>query len=344
MLKILESINLIQLAIALAIVIVFYLVSPALTFIIVKLFNLKLKDRNKITKIGIYRPLKSFIKLLGIYIAIAYMKFPGNIMDNVNVAFRICIIFLFALGLANSVNPNSTLFKNMQKKLRQGEDNTITVFISKTLKVIIYLFAGVIMISELGYDINGLIAGLGLGGLTVALAAQDAAKNLFGGVVIILDKPFKQGDWIKTSTLEGTVEEINFRSTRIRTFDDSVIVIPNSTLSNDSIVNWSQMNKRKVFDEIKIDYCVSAKNLSTCITKIDKMLREHKGVHNDVINVYFEQIADSGFNILIHYFTTATDYSSYLQTKEDVNYKILNILAAENVTIAYPSSSVYLKK
>lgn len=327
--------------IALFILFALYVLSAPLSLLVVKIFNIKIKDKKKLKNTAFYKPLKKFFKFLALYIALLILQFPETITIVIHKGFRIITILLFATGLANSVNPNSNIFKKLNK---DNSDQTLTSFLSKILKVVIYLVAVVIIISELGYDINGLIAGLGLAGLTVSLAAQDTAKNLFGGFIIILDKPFKQGEWIKTSTIEGIVEEITFRSTRIRTFDNTLLVIPNSTLANIEITNWSMMEKRKVSTNIQLEYSTTLEQLHKCIIQIDLMLRNNEEVHKEVINVYFTEIADSGYNLLIHYFTNATEYSLYLQAKENVNFKIMEILEKEKIELAYPSQTIYTRK
>ena len=129
---------------------------------------------------------------------------------------------------------------------RSNELEVIDDIIEKcNILIVIYIIAGFIAITLLGVNLNGLVAGLGIGGVIVTLAAQDTAKNLFGGLVIFMDKPFVVGDWIQMDNYEGTVEDITFRSTRIRTFENSLVNIPNSIISNSSIINWSKMEKRR---------------------------------------------------------------------------------------------------
>lgn len=126
----------------------------------------------------------------------------------------------------------------MKEKTSQNVEDSMFDFVLKIIRAIIYIIAGFIVITLLGFNLNGLVAGLGIGGVIVTLAAQDTAKNLFGGLVIFLDKPFIVGDWIQMDKYEGTVEDITFRSTRVRTFENSVVNIPNSIISNSSIINW----------------------------------------------------------------------------------------------------------
>ncbi|MFA1822484.1 mechanosensitive ion channel family protein [Virgibacillus oceani] len=117
---------------------------------------------------------------------------------------------------------------------------------SRTLRIVIIAISFSIIAQEFGYDVNGFVAGLGIGGLAFALAAKDALANMFGGIIIITKKPFTIGDWVLTPSVEGTVEDISFRSTKVRTFAQALVTVPNATLSNEPITNWSKMGKRQI--------------------------------------------------------------------------------------------------
>ncbi|MEG0872665.1 MAG: mechanosensitive ion channel family protein [Clostridia bacterium] len=332
--------GLITISIFLAIVAFFLVFRGVLSYLVIKLFNLKIKDRKVIKSNAFYKPLKLYFFVLGIFLALLFLQLPANIMLGVNKAFRICIIAIIATGIAESIGPDSGFFKRLKANQNTDKNKTLINFCSKILKAIIYVFAGVIIISELGYDINGLIAGLGLGSVVFALAAQDTAKNLFGGIVIITDKPFVVGDWVEISTIEGVVEDISFRSTRIRTFDNSLVALPNSILANENITNWSKMKKRKISFSLNLDYNTPPKNISNAINDIQIMLHEHKNVLSDSIYVHLNEIKDSGLNVLIYFFSSAIPYEDYLTTRENINMKILQILKSNNTPLVYKTQSV----
>ncbi len=335
---------LLKLIITFLIFLFFYTFKSFFAMIIVKIFNIKVKDKKKLKKIAFYKPLKIFFSILGIYLAMIYFGLPTKLYLIVNKLFRITIIALITKAFADSVNNNSIFVESFQKKLKSRLDNTVIIFFSKMAKIVIYSLGTVIIISELGYDVNGIIAGIGLGGLTIALAAQDAAKNIFGGLIIIIDKPFVVGDWIKTSNLEGTIEDITFRSTRIRTFENSVITVPNNTIANDSIINWSRMYKRRVKLNLQVEYGTSLEKLKSVTEKINEVLINHPEVNKEAAYVRFDDFATDGLNILVYYFTNTTEYEKYLKVKEDINMRILDILEQENVSLAFRTQTVHLKK
>lgn len=334
----------VYISIAICIFLVFQLFNNTFAFLITKIFNYKIKDPKKIKKVGFYTPLKLFFSFLGLYFAILYLKPSAEVLELCNKALKIVCIALFANGLANSTKVDSPLFKKIHAKLNLSKDNTVISLFAKIFKFVIYIFAGMVIIGELGYDINGLVAGLGLVSLTISLAAQDTVKNLFGGIIIILDKPFAPGDWIETSNIEGVVEDITFRSTRIRTFKNSVVTVPNSVLSNIDIINWSKMNKRKINSDICVTYNTPLKNICNAVSKINLMLEMHPDVDKSDIFVKVSEMTSSGIKIMIQYYTTRINYDAYLSVKENITYRILQILDNEKVTISFPTQTIHIEK
>lgn len=336
--------NIITILIAILIFLLLKLFSNILSLFIVKLFNLKEKNKNKIKQKSIFKILNIFFPILGAYLGILFLNLPENIVIVVNKVFKILVIFLTSLAIAKSITTDCGIFNQLNNKLGRKKDDTFLNFLIKLIRCIIYIIACFIIVSELGYDLNGILAGLGLSGVVIALAAQDTAKNIFGGIVILWDKPFKIGDWIETTNFEGVVEDITFRSTRIRTFENSIVTIPNSTISNESLINWSKMKKRRYKENFEIEFSTPLKKLCDTQNKIIKMLEEHPRVLNDYIIVKFDKVTENGYNILINVYTDALTYQDYLTTSENINYKIMDILNKEKVELAYPSQTVYLKK
>lgn len=341
------SSQIIDIIIAIGIIILFRIFSSSIAYIIIRMFNFKTRNK-KIKESAFYNPLRIFFALLGFYIAILFLREPLNISNEImkfaQTIFKIVSVIAFAKGLAESFMPKSTLAKKMKEKTNKKIENSTFDFMLKMIRGLIYTIAGFIVITLLGFNLNGLIAGLGIGGVIITLAAQDTAKNLFGGLVIFLDKPFAVGDWIEMPPYEGTVEDITFRSTRVRTFENSLVNIPNSIISNASIINWSKMEKRRY----KINLCIQ---LDTPLEKVEKfqarvkeMLQEREGIYDDSIIVKFDEIKDNGINVLVCSYTDSVDYTSYLTEKENINCKIMKILREENIELAYDTKTVYVKE
>jgi len=284
-------------------------------------------------------PLRALIVIIGIFLALAYLSLPPAVMGVVSHLLRSAIIILIAWGFYNLAGVD--LIKEFSEKLRL--DNGIAGFIAKVLRFIIVAMAISIIAQEWGYNVNGFLAGLGLGGLAFALAAQDTVANVFGGIIILMDKPFSVGDWIFTPTVEGTVEEISFRHTRIRTFANAQVTVPNKVLASEAITNWTRMRKRQVSFHLGLTYTTPRAKLQSSINKIKDLLKKHPGVHPDVIFVNFDSFSDSSLDIFLYFFTKTTVWGDFMAVKEELNFKIMEILEEEGVSVAFPSRSIYFE-
>lgn len=311
--------------------------------LVLKLFSKKNIELGKKILHSFEHPMQVFFMILGVYAALSCLQLNANQQIMVSKLFRSVIIVLITWGLYNLQDVNSILFKKVQEKVNIKIDQILFPFFSKSLRIITIIVAFTIIAQEWNYDINGLIAGLGLGGLAFALAAKDSLANIFAGIVIILDKPFSLGDSIKTSSVEGIVEDINFRSTKVRTFDQALVTVPNSTLANESITNWSKRGKRQITFNLGVSYTTPRKKLEKCVEKMRLLLENNPEVHKETIFVTLDNIGESSLNIFLYFFTITTTWGEYLRIKEDINFKILQILEEEEVAIAFPCRSIYFK-
>lgn len=341
------SIQIVDVIIAIGIIIFFRLLSGTFSYMIIRIFKIKSKKAKEIKESAFFKPLKIFFIILGIYLAIVFLRVPlqinEQIMDIVTKAFKIISVIEIAVGLANSFTSKTILGRKLRKSLSQKMDDTVFEFVLKVTRVLIYIVAIFLVLAILEINLTGLIAGLGLGGVIVTLAAQDTAKNLFGGVVIFIDKPFVVGDWIEMDNYEGTIEDITFRTTRIRTFENALVNIPNAIIADASVTNWSKMEKRRYKTNLCVELDTPLEKLELLKAKIEKMLQERESVFDDSIIVRFDQITDNGINVLIYTYTNSVDYASYLKEVEDINIKIMKILREENVELAYDTKTVYVK-
>ncbi len=336
--------NIIDLWIGLAIIAFFKIFSSTFAYTIVKMFKFKVKDRKKIKENGFYKPLKTFFVLFGIYLCAIVLRLPENVFSVINKIFRICVILLVAKGFANLFDSNSDTFGKIREKLHiNGTDSTINFF-SKIAKTIIYIVAAFIAISELGYDLSGLVAGLGISSVVIALAAQDIAKSFIAGLSIISDRPFEIGDSIEVDSYTGTVEDITFRTTRIRDSENQIIILPNSSLTTANIINGTKRKKRKYNLSLTLEINTPLEKVADLNEKIKLALNTHPDIYKDSIKVYFNTISDNGIEIIIDFYTSIIDYNSFLKFKEEINYNLLGMINQAGIELSYPSQSIYLKK
>lgn len=337
--------NLMQILAGILIFLVFLLISKRLEKIAVAIISRFFKGKESVKQAvvdALSGPSKAYFRMLGAYFGFSIVGLPDKVFSPIHTLFRIGTILIIAWIFADFMPFVTSLIIKSNQRTNKKSNTVAVTFLANILKVIVFTIAGVIVISELGYNINGLIAGVGLGGLTFSLAAKETATNIFGGFAIITDKPFDVGDRITTPSVDGVVEDITMRSTRIRTVADTVIIVPNSTLIADPITNWSRMKKRRVDFKIRLTYDTSVKTLRTVLDKIEKMLKEHPDVHKNGIVVCFEEFSESSLDIHIMYFIKTTDYSKSIAIREDINMNIKKIVDAEKTAFALPSSSVYI--
>lgn len=343
----LTSIEIVDIIIAIGIIVFFRIFSGTFSYMIIKIFKIKSKKAKEIKESAFFKPLKVFFIILGIYIAIVFLRVPlqinEQVMDIVTKAFKIISVIEIAVGLANSFTSKTILGKKLRKSLSEKMDDTVFEFVLKIVRVLIYIIAIFLVLAILEINLTGLIAGLGLSGVIVTLAAQDTAKNLFGGAMIFIDKPFVVGDWIEMDNYEGTIEDITFRTTRIRTFENALVNIPNAMIADASVTNWSKMEKRRYKTNLCVELDTPLEKLELLKARIEKMLQERESVFDDSIIVRFDQITDNGINLLIYTYTNSVSYASYLKEIEDINMKIMKILREENIELAYDTKTVYVK-
>lgn len=320
------------------------IISPCIAYILIKMFHLKEKNKNKIKENAFYKPIKTFVVILGIYFSCLLFTIPDNINLIIEKAFRICVILLISKGFANLFNTNSESFNKIKTKLHFNGNDVLVNFASKILKALVYIIAGFIIISEFGYDLSGLVTGLGISSVVIALAAQDLAKSLFGSLCIILDKPFGIGDYICVNNFEGTVTDITFRTTRIKNATNELIVIPNSQISGDYIKNYSKRTSRKYELALVLELSTPLEQVVEFKKELLILLNENSHILKENIRVFFDTISDNGINVNICCYTDILNYNDFLNFKENLNFEILNLLQVKNIELAYDSKTIYLKK
>ncbi len=284
-------------------------------------------------------PVRSLIVVIGVYIALHCLPLSLTVMSLASNLFRSVIIIYITLGFYNLAGGD--ILKELSEKINL--EQSVLSFTAKMIRFIIIALSITIIAQEWDYDISGFVAGLGLGGLAFALAAKDTASNIFGGIAIILDKPFTVGDWISSPSVEGTVEDMSLRTTKVRTFANALVTVPNSVLVNEAVTNWARMKKRRISFHLGVTYTTPRVKLQACVNRIKELLENHSEVHQDLIMVRFDQFNDSSLDIFIYFFTKTKVWPEFLAVKEEINFKIMEILEGEGVSVAFPSRSVYFE-
>lgn len=206
----------------------------------------------------------------------------------------------------------------------------------------VYIVSGFLIISELNYDISSLITGLGLTSVVIALAAQNLVGSLLSGIAIASDKPFVIGDFIKIGSYEGTVTEIKFRCIRIRTVDDTIVTIQNSTITSTEVVNYTKMTKRRHDIVLNLPLETKSEVLEKLTLRLKNILEEEEDINNNLVRVYFDNIDNEGIKMKIYLYTPIINYDDFLEFKTKVNLLVMKTLEMENIRISYPGENLYL--
>jgi MscS family membrane protein len=209
--------------------------------------------------------------------------------------------------------------------------------IKKSVAAFFTIFSVLVVCESLGFEVQTFLAGLGIGGLAFALAAQDTIANLFGSFVVVMDQPFYVGEYIRIAGNEGTVEEIGLRSTRLRTAQRTQIVIPNKTVATEVITNFTRMPQRRVDATLGVDYDNPPDKIQLVLEDIRALLRADPGVHQGQIVVSMADFSDLSLRVQILYFTADPDWEVHMAVRERVNFGILRAVDARGVALSYPN-------
>ncbi|MDO5557071.1 MAG: mechanosensitive ion channel family protein [Clostridia bacterium] len=331
-----------DLIVAVIIAILFYIISSLAFYLVVKITGGSKKIKVKQT--ALYIPIKVFTKVFSIYLGMYIVNLPPVVMAVINKIMKIIIIYLVADAIARLISPKAKVIKKLEKSNKfEKIDHTMVKYLSKVARGIIYIIAGFIIINELGYNLTGLITGFGLSSVVIALAAQDFAKNLIAGASILMDKSYKIGDWLQVGTDEGTVEHISIKSTRLRAIDDSIIIIPNSTMVSTSVVNWSNLEKRRYSFDLRLPLNTKESTIEKIKSRISFVLATNKNVIENSVKVNFSKIQSDALEIAIYLYTDIIAFENFLEFKTDINMKILGILEEEQINLAYPGKDIYIR-
>lgn len=327
--------------IAIVLVLAFYLTKSIFSRFVLGIIHKFQKKKEKAKDSKMFKSIEWMYVFLGVYLAINILPVSANIHLIMKTLLKLALILFVAKFLTSVVfTKNSEMMKKMFSK---GANETVSEFVCIILSAVTWCVAVFIMFWIIGIDLSGLITGLGLGAAVISLAAQDTVKSLFSGFSILTDKPFVIGDWISVGNYAGTVTNITFRSTRIQCADNSIVTIPNSTITAEYVINWNKLESRR-FD------CVLSFSLNESSEKIKKITREIKMVLSNkeyidesTVHVVLDKISSYSSDVKIILYVKETDYYKYLKLKEDIYCSLLNILDKENIELAYPTETVNVK-
>jgi len=296
---------------------------------------------------AIKNPTGYMILLQGFYLAILSLQLPEKIGQFgialiVRNIYILLISFIMLYFIFKIIDIIAYYLYQEAKKSESALDDQLVPLLIKSLRILVATVGLLSILQNFGYNVTSLIAGLGLGGLAFALAAQNTVSNLFGSITIFSDKPFQLGDWIQVGDIEGTVEDVGFRTTRVRRFDQALVTVPNSQFINTGVINYSAMRKRRISFNLGLSYETSAGKIIEVVAGIKKIIEEDKKFDHSFYIVSFTEFGIYSLNIFIYCFASTTDWKYSLSIKEEFNLKIMQLLEKLGVEIAFPSQTIYL--
>lgn len=334
--------NLIDVLIAIGIVIVFYMVSSLFSRIVMKLFKIKGNDKEKIKNTDIYKSLKMIFLCAGFYIALLVLNLPTNWFDLCSKLIRVIFILNTARAIAALISPESRLMKQVGKNERISQNKAALNTISKAIKVLLYIVAGFMIVADFGYDLSGLVTGLGLSSVVIALAAQELVGNLISGMAIISDKPFSVGDYITVGTYAGTVVDIKFRCTKIRTVENTIVTIQNSKIISEYVINSAQIDKRRYNLDLRLPLDTNSNVVAGLLESIKLVLYSNAEVIANTLQVNVMNIEPDAIIVNINFYVDIIDYPEFLKFKTKANLNLMKLLEEKGIKLAYPGRNIFL--
>jgi len=292
------------------------------------------------------RPLSVLIWIIGLTFAAEIVKNESGavIFEAIDPIRDVGVVVAFAWFLVRFITRAE---KNIiSKRTEAGEqiDQTTADAVAKLLRISVIITAFLVVIQTLGYNISGVLAFGGIGGIAIGFAAKDLLANFFGGLMIYMDRPFDVGDWIRSPDreIEGTVENIGWRLTRIRTFDKRPLYVPNSVFASIAVENPSRMANRRIYETIGIRYS-DANKVDDIIADVKNMLKEHPEIDTgQTLIVNLNKFAPSSLDFFVYTFTKTTDWVRFHEIKQNVMLKIIDIIEGHGAECAFPTSTLHI--
>ncbi|TVP57222.1 MAG: mechanosensitive ion channel family protein [Halomonadaceae bacterium] len=290
------------------------------------------------------RPMHAFVWLQGVYWAaeVAYRFSDAEVFTANEVLLRFGFIVLLGWVLMGLVRGVETVLTS--ERVSEPMDYTTMLAIGKLLRAIIVITAALVILQNMGYSLSGVLAFGGIGGIAIGFAAKDMLANFFGGAVIYMDQPFKVGDWIRSpdANVEGTVENIGWRVTRIRTFDLRPLYVPNSIFTTIAVENPSRMFNRRIFENVGVRYA-DINVITDIVDDIRTMLQEHEEIeHERTTIVNFSTFGPSSLDIMVYAFTKTRKWVEFHEVKQNIMLNISQIIQNHGAEVAFPTRTLHM--
>ena len=296
----------------------------------------------------IEKPLELAFVIVGLYVGVQVLPLSDAVGDIFDKLIRSLIALMLFWAIFRSIDPLSSLMdRGIEMMGSVSMRDTMKGFFVKLGKFIVVVLGIAAVFQEWGFNVAAVLGSLGLVGMAVALGAKDFIANLFAGLTIFLDRMFEKGNWIRTTDIDGIVEDIGFRATKIRRFDKALVTIPNARLAGEALINFSRMTNRRIYWTIGVEYRTTKEQLHRIIKDILAYLKECEDFEtNPALTktfVFVDSFGASSIDIMVYCFTKSTVWGEWLACKERLGYKIKDIVEGHGTAFAFPSTSLYVE-
>lgn len=277
-------------------------------------------------------------------ILVPTLQLPPFIAVNLILVARALVPFFATIFFYKLVDILGLYFERMADKSANTLDDQLVPLIRKILRVFVVIIGIIAILSSFKFDILPLLTGLSIGGLAFALAAQDTLKNFFGSLMIFIDRPFQIGDWVTSGEIDGTVEEVGFRSTRIRTFRDSVMYVPNSIISNSTVDNHGLRKYRRFYTKLSVTYDTPARLIEVFVKGVERIVINHPETRKDYYNIFLNDYAASSLDVMLYIFFEVPDWTAELRCRQEIMLEVNKLAEHLGVRFAFPTQTLMIEQ
>jgi MscS family membrane protein len=290
------------------------------------------------------RPLSLFLVFHLLKLLIPVLQLPVGLTRFLILGVRISIAVFVGFILVRALDFVSIYMRRFAEKTESKLDDQLVPLLERILKVLVWVSVGVAIMNLLNFNIAAVLTGLSISGLAVALAAQDTIKNLFGSLTIFIDKPFQIGDWIVSERIDGTVEEVGFRSTRIRTFNDSLISVPNGKLADMIIDNMGARVYRRFVIRLAVTYDTPPELLEAYVQGLRNLILNHPDTRKENFYVYVNDLISSAIEIFFSVYLKVPDRDNELRARHELILDMLRLAKKLGVRFAFPTQTIHIEE
>lgn len=288
------------------------------------------------------RPIALLVMVLLIYLCIPLLLLPIRINELAVVVIKAVSAYTGVWLSYRLIDVLTDYMVGKAAKTDSKLDDQLVPLVSKSLKLFVSVIGGIFILQNLSINVGSLLAGLGLGGLAFALAAKDTVANFFGSVMIFVDKPFQIGDWVVIGNTEGIVEEVGFRTSRVRTFYNSLVTVPNSLVTNAVVDNYGARRYRRYTTNLSVTYDTPPEKMQAFCEGIRAIIAAMPDMRKDYYLVEFKEFGDSGLVIMVYCFMVAGSWNHELRIRTNLNLEILRLAETLGVGFAFPTQTLHI--